>query len=130
MIGLHRPEPDPTDESNSSLTSFHNVGELAQAAREGENVAVRDVMDLGKKDPFVTLSSDDNLAKVVEVLGGSVHMIAIAKEGTKEIIGTLSQLRILRFFWENGRSFRNIEQLYHEDLKDLHIGSSRVIAIK
>jgi hypothetical protein len=88
------------------------------------------VKDLGKKNLYTILPGSAGLPQAVEILGSGVHRIAVVKEGTDEVIGVLSQLRLVKFFWENGRNFPAIDQLYPQQLKDLKVGSSQVIAIK
>lgn len=121
IMGLYQPEDD------EDLSSFE---ELAKKARAGNSIPVKLVKDLGKKDPFIQVKETDGLPKVMEILGSGVHRIAVVKEGTNEVIGMLSQLRLVRFFWEFGRSFPSIESLYPCSLRDLNIGSSSVISIK
>jgi hypothetical protein len=121
IMGLYQPDED------EDLSSFE---ELAKKARAGSQIPVKLVKDLGKKDPFITISESDALSKAVEILGSGVHRVAAVREGTNQVIGMLSQLRLIRFFWEHGRSFPSIESLYLCNLRDLKIGSSSVIAIK
>src|SRR2546421_581657 len=120
VCGLVQPE-------EKDIQSFQ---ELANKAREGNPIPVKDVMHLGKKNPYTTLPSSATLPQAVEILGSGVHRIAVVKDGTDEVIGVLSQLHLVKFFWENGRNFATIDQLYPQQIKDLKIGSSRVIAIK
>ena len=59
-----------------------------------------------------------------------MHRIVVVKENSSEVIGILSQSRLVKFLWENGRSFPVIDQLYPQYLKDLRIGSQQVMSIK
>ena len=120
MVGLVQPE-------EGDISSFQ---ELAKRAREGNPIPVKHVKDLGKKNAFTILPESAPLPLAVEIFGSGVHRIAIAKEGTNEVVGVLSQLRLVEFFWENGRNFPSVDSLYPQQLKDLSIGSSQVIAIK
>lgn len=86
--------------------------------------------DLGNKEPFVTLPHSASLTKAVEVFGGGVHRIVVVKEGTDDVIGVLSQLRLVKFLWENRQSFPVIDRLYPQQLKELGVGSQHVISIK
>jgi hypothetical protein len=70
------------------------------------------------------------LTKAVEVLGSGVHRVIIVREGTTEVIGILSQLRLVKFLWENGKCFPTIDQLYPHTIRDLLIGSQHVVSIK
>ena len=91
---------------------------------------LKDVKDLGNKEPFVTLPHNANLTKAVECFGGGVHRIIVVKEGTDDVIGVLSQLRLVKFLWEHRQSFPVIDRLYSQYLKDLGVGSQQVISIK
>ena len=104
--------------------------ELATKAQRGFKIPVRDAKSLGTKEPFVVLPHTANLTAAVENFGGGIHRIVIVKEGTEQVIGVLSQLRLVSFLWENGPSFPVLEQLYHQSIKDLSIGSHNVIFIK
>lgn len=64
------------------------------------------------------------------MFGGGVHRIIVQKQGTNDVVGILSQLRMVRFFWENMASFRSVFSLHNRTLKELHIGSQMVISIK
>ncbi|KAI9759861.1 MAG: cell separation during budding [Chaenotheca gracillima] len=119
VVGLAHPDED----------HVQSLDELAKKARVGNKIPIRDVKDLGKKEPFVTLSHTANLTKAVEIFGSGVHRIVIVKEGTTRVMGILSQLRLVKFLWENGRSFPIIDQLYPHVLKDLGIGSNHVISV-
>ncbi|KAI9680833.1 MAG: cell separation during budding [Caeruleum heppii] len=120
VVGLAQPEGE------SSISSFQ---ELAKKAREGNKIPIKDVKDLGKKEPFVALPHTARLTKAVECFGSGVHRIIILKDGTTEVVGILSQLSLVKFLWENGKSFPTIDHLYPYPLKDLSIGSHQVIAI-
>ena len=78
----------------------------------------------------MTLSHTANLTKAVELFGGGVHRLVIVKDGTNDVTGVLSQSRLVKFLWENGRSFPIIDQLYPQTIRDLGIGSQRIICIK
>ena len=104
--------------------------DLANKAQQGQEIPVQDAKALGSKEPFVVLPHTANLTAAVEAFGGGVHRIVIAQEGTDEVTGILSQLRLVKFLWENGRSFPVIDQLYPQTIKDLGIGSQHVISVK
>ncbi len=120
VVGLVHPDED-------HLQSFQ---ELVKKGRGGSKVPLKDVKDLGNKEPFVTLPHSANLTKAVEVFGGGVHRIVVVKEGTDDVIGVLSQLRLVKFLWENRQSFPVIDRLYPQQLKELGVGSQHVISIK
>lgn len=104
--------------------------DLAKKAQSGQQVPLKDAKALGAKEPFVILQHTTKLTRVIETFGGGVHRIVIVKEGTSEVVGILSQLRLVKFLWENGSSFPVIDQLYLQTIKDLGIGSRDVICIK
>lgn len=109
---------------------LHSFQELAKKARGGNKVPLKDVKDFGNKEPFVTLPHTSSLTKAVECFGGGVHRIIVVNEGTDSVVGVLSQLRLVKFLWENRKSFPVIDQLYPQYIRDLGIGSQQVISIK
>ncbi|KAL1618940.1 cell separation during budding [Neofusicoccum ribis] len=119
VVGLARPEA-------SEIQSFN---ELAEKGREGKPIPLKDVKDLGKKEPLITLPHSASLTKAVEIFGSGIHRIIIVKEHSSDVIGILTQLRLTGFFWQNGRSFPSIDQLYPSTLRELNLGSQAVIAI-
>jgi hypothetical protein len=118
VVGLAQPE---------DRQSFK---ELAQKGREGTPIPLKDIKDLGRKEPLVTLPHTALLTKAVEAFGSGIHRILILKEDTQDVVGVLTQLRLVTFFWENGRHFPAVEHLYHATLRELDIGSHSVFAIK
>ncbi len=111
-------------------TQVEHYTEIARKARDGTTIPIRDISSLAKKEPLVTLSEFQDLSKAVEIFAGGIHRILIVKEGTDHVVGLLSQLRLVKFLWENGSSFPVIEQLYPMSLRDLAIGTHQTIAIK
>ncbi|KAF2433671.1 hypothetical protein EJ08DRAFT_563399, partial [Tothia fuscella] len=117
VVGLAQPE---------DRQSFK---ELAQKGREGKPIPLKDIKDLGKKEPLVTLPHTADISKAVEAFGSGIHRILIVTENTHDVVGVLTQLRLVTFFWENGKHFPAIEQLYQATLRELDIGSHSVFAI-
>lgn len=118
-----------------ALPQDHNrasYDELAKKAREGEKIPLRDVKALGmEKEPLITLPASANVLTAVETFGGGIHRVVVVKESNdQEVVGIFSQFRLVKFLWENGRSFPAIEQLYPQALAQLRIGSHNVISIK
>ncbi|KAJ5525094.1 hypothetical protein N7513_010214 [Penicillium frequentans] len=105
--------------------------EIAKKAREGQKIPIRDVKGLGEeKEPLVTLPASANVLAAVETFGGGVHRVVITKDSNDdEVVGIFSQFRLVKFLWENGRSFPVIEQLYPQALRELRLGSQNVISI-
>lgn len=106
--------------------------ELAKKAVEGTKIPLADVKNLGmEKEPLVTLPASANLLAAVETFGGGIHRVVVTKESNdQEVIGIFSQFRLVKFLWENGRSFPAIDELYPQALRELRIGSQNVISIK
>ncbi|KAI4239019.1 MAG: hypothetical protein L6R40_005605 [Gallowayella cf. fulva] len=102
---------------------------LAKKAQAGHVIPLRDAKSLGNKEPFITLPSTANLLHAIEVFGGGVHRIVIVEEGTDNVVGILSQLRLVKFLWENSRDFPILDALYSQTIKDLGIGSQLTISI-
>lgn len=106
------------------------AAQLAEKARAGETLPLKDVKDhLGPTEQPAYLPQSANLLQAMESLGSGLHRIVVTKEGTTETIGVLTQLRLVRFFWENHQSFAVTEKLYSLSLKDLDIGAKEVLAI-
>lgn len=120
VVGLANPEPGQKE----------LFGTIANKARDGKPVPLRDIQDLAKKRPLITLSEADDLSKAMEHFGSGVHRILVLKQGTEEVVGILSQLKLVRFLWENGTSFPAIDRLYTSTLRDLSIGTPHAISIK
>jgi hypothetical protein len=121
VVGLWR--PDDGEHAQEFL-------ELAQRAREGKGIHLREIQDLSKKEPLTFLDEDSDLIRAIETFGKGVHRVVVRNEATNEATGVLSQSRLIRFLWENGRSFPVLDQLYLQNLRDLKIGSNDVVAIK
>lgn len=104
--------------------------QLAERARGGEAIPLSDVNDhLGPREEPAFLPHTATLAQATEVLGSGMHRVVICKEGTSEAIGVLSQLRLVRFFWQNHQNFAATETLYSRPLSDLRLGAKEVVAI-
>lgn len=120
VLGLASPDEGQTD----------TYSQLASKARERAPIPLRDVVTLAKKEPLTTLSESEDLSKAVEIFGSGVHRILVCKPGTTTVVGILSQLKLVKFLWDNGSSFPAIDQLYPSILRDLNIGTQHAIAIK
>jgi len=120
VIGVARADED----------RIQDFRQIAMKAKEGVAIPVREVMNLAQKEPLTLLPHTANLLKAVETFGTGIHRIVVVREGTEEVMGLLSQTKLVRFLWENGRSFPVIDQLYPQYLRDLKIGSNQVISIK
>ncbi|KAF2470356.1 uncharacterized protein BDR25DRAFT_34242 [Lindgomyces ingoldianus] len=119
VVGLAHP-------TESDVASFD---ELAKKGREGKPIPLKDIKDLGKKEPLITLPSTADLTKAMEVFGSGVHRILVVEESSTNVVGILTQLKLVQFFWENRQSFPAVDQLYPLLIKDVNIGSHSVYAI-
>lgn len=116
VLGLSQPDDD--------------AFELGQRARAGEKLLFEDVNEhLGSKELPAFLPHTASLTQAMEVLGGGSHRLIICKEGTSEVVGVLSQLRLVRFFWENHSNFSAVTPLYGKSLMELCVGGKEVLAI-
>ena len=104
---------------------------LARKARDGSKILLQDVKDLGNKEPMTTLPATANVMTAVETFGGGVHRVVVVNvQNDNEVLGIFSQFRLVKFLWENGRTFPVIDQLYPQAVGDLGIGSRQVLSIK
>jgi Mg2+/Co2+ transporter CorC len=78
----------------------------------------------------VTLSESEDLSKAIEHFASGTHRILIIKDDSTEVVGILSQLKLVKFLWDNGTSFPAIDALYPKILRDLEVGTPQTIAIK
>lgn len=84
-----------------------------------------------ENEPLVTMPATANVLAAVETFGGGIHRVVVTKDANdNEVIGTFSQFRLVKFLWENGRSFPVIDELYPQALHALQLGSHSVISIK
>lgn len=121
MVGLAHPDEE-------DVASFD---ELAKKGREGKPIPLRDVKEVGnRKEPLILLPHTADLTRAMEVFGSGVHRILVTEEDTTDVIGILTQLRLVKFFWANRKSFPAVDQVYPQLIKDLDIGSKNVLAIK
>lgn len=120
VVGLARPDED----------HIHDFRELAKKAREGKPIILQDVKNLGRKEPLTFIPSSSHLIRTVETFGQGVHRILLVEPGTDHVTGVLSQSRLVRFLWENGKAFPTVDALYSQYLRDLKLGSHEVISIK
>ena len=119
VIGLAQPDEE----------HIADFAKLAQKAREGKAIPLRSIKDWGKKEPLAFLPGSANLVKAIDSFGKGLHRILVT-DASGKVTGLLSQTRLIRFLWDNGRHFPVIEQIYGQYLRDLKIGSNSVIAIK
>lgn len=120
IVGLTQP---PEDFDPALFEEIRNKG------RQNEQIPLRSIKGLVSKEPLITLPHTADLTKAIEVFGSGIHRILVVEEGSTDVVGVLTQLRLVRFFWDNRQSFPRVDELYPELIKDLHIGSPTVLAI-
>lgn len=118
-----------------------NDRKIQQDCQNGKPVPVGEIVKLTPKNPFYKLAETENLSTVMGILGSGVHRVAITNEGMSQIKGVLSQRRLIKYLWDNARSFPSLEPLFNTSLQELKIGvlnshakptsrQSRVISIQ
>ena len=120
VVGLGHPD-------EAHVQSFN---ELIRKGREGKPIRLEDIKDLGRREVFITLPHNANLTHAVEIFGSGIHRIIVVEEGTMDVVGVLTQVRLVRFFWENGRNFPAVYDLFPSCLRDLGFGVRPVKSIK
>lgn len=114
---------EPLDQSSDTLDNV-------QRARQGLPVPVSFVSQLGIADPYVVVPGSATLLTAAEILGNGVHRIAVSSDkNTEDVVGVISQRRLVRYIWENSRSFKSLEPILQKTLHELNIGSKHVMHI-
>jgi len=104
--------------------------ELIRKIKEGKTVYLRDIQELGQKEELIELADNAELTEAVPYFGGGVHRIVVTKQGEQAVAGVLTQLRLVRFFWEQGRHFEQVHALFQQTLHSLGVGPRVVHSIK
>ncbi|KFZ13298.1 hypothetical protein V501_03759 [Pseudogymnoascus sp. VKM F-4519 (FW-2642)] len=87
VLGLGSPDPE----------MIETYTEIARKGREGVEIPLGDVVSLAKKAPLVTLEESESLSAALEFFAGGVHRIIVVKDGTQDVVGVLSQFKLLNF---------------------------------
>lgn len=119
MVGLANPGED--------LVQLYDA--IAKKAQARISIPLRDIQPILRKESLVTLQGDEDLPKAIEVFGSGVHRVLVTNHNS-QVVGILSQLKLLEFFWNEGINFRAIDELYPRLLRDLGVGSQQIIAVK
>jgi hypothetical protein len=121
VIGLAKPEPEQIDAYNS----------IGQKMQKGEPVLLKEIQILSRKESLVMLPATDGLSQAIEILGSGIHQLLATGENG-QVVGVLSQLRVMNFFWSEGVNFPSIDRLYPVMLRDLSstLGHKPIIYIK
>ncbi|KAI0474234.1 hypothetical protein F4859DRAFT_83266 [Xylaria cf. heliscus] len=118
VVGLGQPPED--------LVALYD--DIAKRAQARDSIPLRDIQPLCRKETLVTLLGDEDLARAVEVFGSGIHRILVTNFQA-EVVGILSQIKLMEFFWNEGINFRVIDDLYPKLMKDLGVGSQQIIAV-
>lgn len=78
---------------------------------------------------MVTLPANEDLAKAIEIFGSGIHRVLVTNS-SGHVIGILSQLRLVEFFFNEGLNFKAIDELYPRLMRDLGVGSQQIIAVR
>lgn len=118
VVGLANPGED--------LVQLYDA--IAKKAQARISIPLRDIQPILRKESLVTLQGDEDLPKAIEVFGSGVHRVLVTNHNS-QVVGILSQLKLLEFFWNEGINFRAIDELYPRLLRDLGVGSQQIIAV-
>lgn len=99
-----------------------NNKHVTEECQNGKPVPVGEIVKLTPKNPFYKLPEDENLSTVMSILGSGVHRVAVTNKEMTKVKGILSQRRLIKYLWDNARSFSNLESLFNYTLQDLQIG--------
>ncbi len=119
VVGLGHPPDD--------LVALYD--DIARRAQARDSIPLRDIQPICRKETLVTLQGDEDLARAIEIFGSGIHRILVTNFHA-EVVGILSQITLMEFFWNEGVNFRAIDDLYPKLMKDLGIGTQQIIAVK
>ena len=119
VVGLSKPESHQIELYNNIMVN----------AREGAPISLRQIQPLCKQQPLIRVPSSGSLSQAIEILGGGIHRLLVTNP-LGDVIGIVSQLRVVDFFWTEGINFPSVDRLYPVILKDLGIGSRQVLSVK
>lgn len=95
---------------------------ITMDCQNGKSVPVGEIVKLTPKNPFYKLPETENLSTVIGILGAGVHRVAITNVEMTQVKGILSQRRLIKYLWDNARSFPTLKPLLNSSLEDLNIG--------
>lgn len=120
VIGMANPDPEHVAACQS----------IAQRAQERVAIPIRDVLPVCHKEPIATLTYNDDLLAAIEIFGSGARRVVVTNPNGTEVVGVISQVHLIQFFWNEAVNFPQIDRLYASTLRDLRIGSQEIIAIK
>ncbi|EHK39871.1 hypothetical protein TRIATDRAFT_302425 [Trichoderma atroviride IMI 206040] len=97
-------------------------------AQGGAHIALREIQSLCFRDTIVKLNSNVSLSQAIEKLGSGIHRLLVT-DAAGDVIGILSQLRMVEFFWNEGINFPTIDRLYPAAVQELGIGGQPIISV-
>ena len=103
--------------------------DVVKKAQARISIPLREIQPICRQETLVTLQGDEDLAKAIEVFGSGMHRLWVTNHAG-QVIGILSQLKLLEFFWNEGINFPVIDDLYPRLIRDLGVGSQQIIAVK
>lgn len=119
VVGLARPDSDQIQLYNGIMVK----------GQQGAPISIREIQPLCRQEPLISVASTGNLAQAIEILGSGIHRLMVTNP-SGGVIGVLSQLRLVDFFWNEGVNFPAINRLYPASLRDLGIGTQQIISVK
>ena len=119
VVGLSRPDGE-------QLQLFNRIMSTAQ---QGGRIALREIQPICRQDPIVNVVSTSNLAHAIEILGSGIHRVLVTG-ASGSVVGVLSPRHMVDFFWTEGVNFPTIDRLYPVLLRDLGIGTHKIISVK
>lgn len=102
--------------------------EVVKKAQAQQPIPLQDIQPICRKESLMTLQKEEDLTRVMEIFGSGIHRILVTNNAGK-VIGVLSQLKLVEFFWYEGVNFRVIDELYGRILRELGVGSHKIIAV-
>lgn len=118
VIGLAKPE--------EGQISLYN--DIISKAQQGQRIPLRDIQPICRKESLVNLHGDGNLSQAIEILGSGIHQFLVTSEAG-HVVGIVTQLQVVEFFWSEAINFPTIDRLYGVILRDLGVGSQHVISV-
>lgn len=99
-----------------------NNAKVTEDCQNGKPVPVGEIVKLTPKNPFYKLPENETLTTVMKILGSGVHRVAICNPEMTFVKGILSQRRLIKYLWDNAKSFKSLESLFNYSLQDLQVG--------
>ncbi|KAK4124136.1 hypothetical protein N657DRAFT_377601 [Parathielavia appendiculata] len=118
VVGLAKPEEEQVD----------LYADISRKAQSQEHISLKEIQSLSRKEELVTFPAEATLDGAMEAFSSGIHRILVTNHAG-EVVGVLTQLHLVEFFWHEAAHFPVIERLYGCLLRDLQIGSHQIIAI-